>query len=165
MYSYEKIYLCKRENGETENITVRIVVDAIRRTTSSDGQVLLMPEYKCKRYITSLKDATDEEVIELYHAHGTSEQFHSEIKSDMDVERLPSGKFKTNELVLGLASIVYNILRMIGQISSKLEFSKKRAVERKRIKTVIKDMILLASKLVSHARSKIIKIYKQEYRW
>ena len=33
----------------------------------------------------------------------------------MDVERLPSGKFETNALVLELTVIAYNILRMIGQ--------------------------------------------------
>ena len=33
----------------------------------------------------------------------------------MDMERLPSGKFETNELVLELAILAYNILRMIGQ--------------------------------------------------
>lgn len=38
-------------------------------------------------------DMSDEDVITQYHAHGESEQFHSEIKTDMDVERLPSGKF------------------------------------------------------------------------
>ena len=58
---------------------------------------------------------TDAEVIQNYHAHGECEQFHSEIKTDMDVERLPSGKFETNELVLELTMIDYNILRMIGQ--------------------------------------------------
>lgn len=30
----------------------------------------------------------------------------------MDVERLPSGKFETNELVLELTIIAYNILRI-----------------------------------------------------
>ena len=35
----------------------------------------------------------------------------------MDVERLPSGKFETNELVLELTILAYNILRMIGQES------------------------------------------------
>ena len=83
----------------------------------------------------------------MYHSHATNEQFHSEIKTDMDIERLPSGKFSTNEIVFGLGGMVYNILRLIGQINCKLENSKKRAVERKRIKTVIKDMIMLASKL------------------
>ena len=57
----------------------------------------------------------DSEVIQNYHAHGECEQFHSEIKTDMDVERLPSGKFDTNELVLELTILAYNILRMIGQ--------------------------------------------------
>lgn len=42
-----------------------------------------------------------ERTIDLYHAHGESEQYHSEIKTDMDVGRLPSGKFESNKLVLG----------------------------------------------------------------
>jgi len=163
LYSYEKIYVCKREDKTTINIPVRIVVDAIKRTSKVDGQVLLIPEYECKRYVTSLQEPTEEEIIDLYHSHATSEQFHSEIKTDMDIERLPSGKFSTNEIVLGLGGMVYNILRLIGQINCKLETSKKRAVERKRIKTVIKDMIMLASKLVKHARKKVIKIYKEEF--
>jgi hypothetical protein len=32
-------------------------------------------------------------VIELYRQHATSEQFHSEFKTDLDLERLPTGKF------------------------------------------------------------------------
>lgn len=162
LYSYEKIYVCKREDGTSENIEVRVVVDAIRRTSKPDGQILLIPEYECKRYVTSLRELTEEEIIELYHNHATSEQFHSEIKTDMDIERLPSGKFSTNEIVLGLGGMVYNILRLIGQMNCKLETSPKRAIERKRIKSVIKDMIMLASKLVNHARKKLIKIYKEE---
>ena len=59
----------------------------------------------------------DRALIALYHAHGESEQFHSELKSDMNLERLPSGKFKTNALALELGMIAYNILRMIGQES------------------------------------------------
>lgn len=163
LYSYEKIYVCKKEDGRVVNIAVRIVVDAIKRTSKSDGQILLIPEYECKRYATSLQEPTEEEIIELYHMHATSEQFHSEIKTDMDIERLPSGKFCTNEIVLGLGGITYNILRLIGQINCKLETNKKKAIERKRIKTVIKDMIMLASKLVKHARKKLIKIYKEEF--
>lgn len=163
VYSYEKIYVCKKEDGNSKNIAVRIVVDAVKRTSKVDGQVLLIPEYECKRYVTSLQEETEEEIIELYHTHATSEQFHSEIKTDMDIERLPSSKFSTNEIVLGLGGMVYNVLRLIGQINCKLETSPKRAIERKRIKTVIKDMIMLASKLVKHARKKIIKIYKEEY--
>ncbi len=46
---------------------------------------------------------------------GTSEQYHSEFKTDLDLERLPSGKFETNALVLTLAAMAYNILRYVGQ--------------------------------------------------
>ena len=60
-------------------------------------------------------------MIRLYHEHGESEQYHSEIKTDMDVERFPSGKFDTNELVLELTVLAYNILRVIGQKNSAAE--------------------------------------------
>ncbi len=62
-------------------------------------------------------------------AHGESEQYHSEIKTDMDVERLPSGKFESNKLALELTVIVYNILRIIGQESLK----KRDDLERKKV--------------------------------
>ena len=58
-----------------------------------------------------------EAIIASYHAHGESEQFHSEFKSDMGLERMPSGKFKTNSFVLILGMMAYNILRLCGQES------------------------------------------------
>jgi len=58
-------------------------------------------------------------VIELYHQHGTSEQFHSEIKTDMDMERLPAGSSPTNALVLSLGLVAYNVLRLCGQTALK----------------------------------------------
>jgi hypothetical protein len=56
----------------------------------------------------------DEKVIALYCDHATSEQFHSEFKTDLDIERLPSGKFTTNDCVMALAVLAYNMLRWIG---------------------------------------------------
>jgi len=86
-------------------------------------------------------------VIRLYHEHGESEQYHSEIKTDMDVERLPSRKFDTNELVLELTVPAYNVLRIIGQKSLKSSSAPKtkRKVKRRRIRTVISNLILIAS--------------------
>lgn len=46
-----------------------------------------------------------------------SGQYHNEIKTDMDMEKLPSRKFESNKLVLELAMIAYNVLRIIGQES------------------------------------------------
>ena len=54
-------------------------------------------------------------IIDLYHAHGISKQYHNKIKINMDIERLPSGKFDSNKLVLDLTIISYNILRIVGQ--------------------------------------------------
>ena len=46
-------------------------------------------------------------------AHGTSEQYHSEIKTDLDLERLPSGKFATNATMLSLGLVAYNMLAAV----------------------------------------------------
>jgi hypothetical protein len=49
----------------------------------------IVPEVEVDTYWTSLED-DPYHVILFYHDHGTCEQFHSEIKSDMDLKRLPS---------------------------------------------------------------------------
>ena len=51
------------------------------------SRVILLPEIEVNTWWTNLTCAA-ETVIDLYHAHGTSEQFHRELKSDLDVERL-----------------------------------------------------------------------------
>jgi hypothetical protein len=57
----------------------------------------------------------EEIIIALYADHVASEQFHSELKSDLDSERLPYGKFATNARLLACAAFAYNLLRWIGQ--------------------------------------------------
>ncbi len=90
------------------------VMRLVERTIDKKGQLLLTPEIELEGWWTNLSQS-EEEVIGLYADHGTSEQFHSEFKTDLDIERLPSGKFATNALVLGTSMLVYNILRWIGQ--------------------------------------------------
>ena len=93
----------------------------------------------------------DETVIDLYHAHGESVQYHSEIKTDMDVERLPSGKFESNKLVLELTMIAYNILRIIGQESlKKKDAPGRKKIHRRRIRTVIRNLMQFAGHLTEH---------------
>ena len=96
----------------------------------------------------------------LYHAHGTSEQFHSEIKTDLDLERLPSGKFATNAIVLALGVFAYNLLRIISQESLKNNDYPPTAhkVKRRRVRTVIDRYISLAVKFVRHARAVFVKL-------
>lgn len=110
--------------GTTKTITMRIVYEIIERTMDKNGQYLMIPDIECNTIWTNL-GWSDDDIINGYHAHGECEQFHSEIKADMDVERLPSGKFDTNELVLELTVIAYNILRLIGQETLKSKRSPK----------------------------------------
>jgi hypothetical protein len=131
---------------------LRLVFRMTLRTVEADGQVLLIPRIEVETYWTSLSDDVAT-VIRLYRAHGTSEQFHSELKTDLGLERLPSGKFKTNELVLLLGMVAYNLLRIIGQESLKIADAPiRKQVSRRRVRSVMQDLVYLACRLVKHAR-------------
>jgi hypothetical protein len=144
---------------EREGKEWRVVFEVTYRTIDAEGQRLLVPEIEVNTWWTSLK-LPAKEVIALYHAHGTSEQYHSEIKTDLDLERLPSGKFATNALVLSLGMVAYNVLRLIGQQALKeqrrLPASERaplpEGIFRRRLRSVIQDLIYLAAKLWHHAR-------------
>lgn len=152
--------------GETwltrDERTQRVIFRVVRRTIDKAGQRLLVPELDIDTWWTSLstRQASPARVIELYCQHGTSEQFHSEIKSELDLERLPSGKFATNALLLSLGLVAYNVLRLCGQTAldenqqlppeEKLPLSK--PVFRRRLRSVIQDLMYLAARLTRHAR-------------
>ena len=139
------------KDGKPRTQSMRMVYEITERTIDKYGQVLMLPDIEVNMWWTNL-DWTDDEIIESYHAHGECEQYHSELKTDMDVERLPSGKFDTNALVFELAMIAYNLLRMIGQESLKHKQPDKRPVRRRRLRTVIANLILIAGHLTCHAR-------------
>lgn len=136
----------------------RVAFEVMRRTITADGQRLLVPEIEVNTWWTSLR-LSAKEVIGLYHAHGTSEQYHSEFKTDLDLERLPSGKFATNATMLSLGLMAYNVLRLCGQQSlagqRRLPAEKRvptgKKVFRRRLRSVIQDVMYLAAKLVRHA--------------
>jgi len=82
-------------------------------------------------------------VIALYAEHGTHEQFHAEFKTDMDLARLPSGKFDTNALVCRLAALAMNILPLMGQRGLLgPDAPVRHQAKRRRIKTVMQELIL-----------------------
>lgn len=108
-------------DNEEKTVGIRTIYEITERTIDRYGQYFIVPDIELGTYWTNTS-LPDETVIDLYHAHGESEQYHSEIKTDMDVERLPSGKFESNKLVLELTMIAYNILRIIGQESLEIYF-------------------------------------------
>ena len=132
--------------------------EVTERFSDADGQLLLMPDYDINSWWSNIPDYTST-VIEFYHTQGTSEQFHSEYKTDLDLERLPSGAFATNDLILRLGMMAFNILRLIGQSALELrEFLPiKLNVKRRRLASVMKDLIYIACKRVTHGNRVVLK--------
>ncbi|MEF3168959.1 MAG: hypothetical protein K6360_06450 [Deltaproteobacteria bacterium] len=106
----------ERETYKGKEYAFRKVIRVTRRTIDKTGQGLLHPEVEVEGWWTEL-DLDDEKVIQLYEGHALCEQFHSElfgsaesfaslrtatawrpapfglVKTNLEVERLPSGKF------------------------------------------------------------------------
>ena len=134
----------------------RLIVRVTERTIDRHGQHLLVPEVSLEGWWTSLSEAPVQ-VIGRYQGHGTHEQFHSEIKTDLDLERLPSGKFDCNDLILHLGMLAYNCLRLIGQLGLTGELAPVRhPAKRRRIKTVLQELMYRAAQFIRKARQRIL---------
>lgn len=133
---------------------LRRVMRVTERTISAGGERLLFPEVEVDGWWTNLGGAvSDAKVIALYADHGTSEQFHSEFKTDLGIERLPSGKFATNDLVLACATLAYNILRWLGQNGLRgPQAPLRHPAERRRLRTVMQELMYRASRVIHSGR-------------
>lgn len=153
------------EDVDIEGQRVRLVLKMTETSTTASGQDLLIKERELTGWWTntSREKLPPRQVDDQYCQHATSEQFHSEIKSDMDLERLPSGKFATNRLIMKLAQYAYNILRWIGMTGLLDDDSPKRKkAQRRRIRTVMQEIIYRAAKVVHHARKQVLRFSQTE---
>lgn len=165
--SYKTVYTgfqTGRTPGGDDSIpAMDLIYKVTERHIDSEGNPLLFSDIEVEVFWTNLYEEPCS-VIALYHMHGTSEQFHSELKSDMGIERLPSGKFLVNALLLQIAMIAFNMLRMIGQCA--LAFPTllpyPATGKRKRLRKVIDDLIRVACKVVSHARVRYLKLWDKD---
>ena len=141
-------------------INARRVYRLSERTIDKRGQQMLLPEYVLEGWSTSLPETEAfgaQQIIDLYADHGTHEQFHSEFKTDMDLVRLPSGKFDTNYLVCALAAVAMNLLRLIGQHTLHGKDAPVRhTAQRRRIRTVMQELMFKAARMVKHARQWVL---------
>jgi hypothetical protein len=135
----------------------RRVYRLVERTIDKRGVVLLLPEYVLEGWTTTLPERfSPTEIIALYCDHATHEQFgktpsqHFEFKSDMDPERLHSGKFDANYLVCQLVALAMNLLRLIGQHTLNEPDAPMRH-SAKRIKTVMQELMFKAARMIKHA--------------
>ena len=142
----------EKQEYEGKVYTFTKVIRVTEKTHDRRGQLYLIPEIKVEGWWTNL-EASEKEVIKLYEGHGLCEQFHSEFKSDLDIERLPSGKFATNALIMSLTVLAYNILRYIGLMGLLGDVSPVRhPAKRRRIKTVIQELIYMACRVIKSGR-------------
>ncbi len=131
---------------------LRRVMRVVERTIDKRGQHLLVPDIEIEGWWTSL-ELDEETVIALYADHATSEQFHSEFKTDLDIERLPSGKFATNALVLACGAFAYNVLRWLGQTGLLgPDAPPRHPAKRRRLRTVMQELMYVAARLISTGR-------------
>lgn len=133
------------ESGVKQELSCCRVVCVIEHTIDRKGQLLLEPDIELEGWWTTLA-LPAEKIIALY-------QDHSELKTDMDLERLPSGKFAVNSLVMSCAALAYNILRFIRQLGLLGDKTPVRhPAKRRRIKTVIQELMYLAARLIETGR-------------
>lgn len=140
---------------------VRVAYEVIIRNTKADGQILLVPEIEANTFWVSLSEEkmTCEEALQQYREHATSEQFHAELKTDMDLERFSSKNFSTNAALFLIGIFAYNILRIMGQESLREDDAPlKRPVKRRRIRTVIQNLITIAVRVVTRSRKTILSL-------
>lgn len=141
---------------QKEKRPFRLIARFIERTIDAKGQHLLEPKYTLEGWWTSLTEAP-QQVIARYCKHATHEQFHSEFKTDLDLERLPSGKFDCNDLVVHLGQFAYNCLRLIGQMGLTGKLSPVRhPAQRRRLKTVLQEIMYRAAQFIRKARKLIL---------
>ena len=145
------------EEGSQEMVTCRRVVRVTEERIDEAGRGLLFPRIHLEGWLTDLS-LPAKEVIRLYRDHGISEQHHSELKGELDLERLPSGSFATNALVMSLGVFAYNLLRALGVRSLSCGGgSSRRAVRRRRIRTVMRDLVWGAARLIQHGHGLVLR--------
>lgn len=139
---------------------VRQVFRVVERSVLADGTALLLPELEVEVWYTNLETETETQIIGLYCDHGTSEQYHSEFKGEIGLERLPCGDLAANKTVMLLGMVAYNLLRRIGAdaLNCGIRVPVRKEVRRRRIRKVIQDVIRLACKFVETSRSKIVRL-------
>ena len=128
------------------------------------GNTLLFPDIEVNLYWTNLAEDA-QTIVSLYKDHGTSEQYHSEIKSDLNFEKLASGKYRVNKMLLASLTNAYNILRIIGEVTLLNQLYLPEGTtgkrDRIRIKTVLRDIIYTSARFMKKGKDMVLRLYKK----
>ena len=161
-------FIVKRNlrRGETKENWLQLVQECCKdiRHPREGKTVYIGSSWKDVEYVTREGELKSICMRIVYEIIERTIDKHGQILMESEIEvntfwtNLGCGKFETNELVLELTIIAYNLLRMIGQESLKHKPDQKKRVKRRRIRTVISNMIQLASHVTTHARKTVMAL-------
>lgn len=126
---------------------LRLVFE-VREIFKKNGRKLLLPEVKLFSVWTSIECFSEQEILRLYRLRGTSEQYHAEFKSEMDMERPPSDNLQVNNAFLLMGMLAHNMLKAIALDMVKDKGLGLKQANRRRIRTVMRSVILMAGRIV-----------------
>ncbi len=126
---------------------LRLVFE-VREIFKKNGRNLLLPEVKLFSVWTSIECFSEQEILRLYRLRGTSEQYHAEFKSEMDMERPPSDNLQVNNAFLLMGMLAHNMLKAIALDMVKDEGLGLKQANRRRIRTVMRSEDAFTGSLV-----------------
>jgi hypothetical protein len=138
---------------------IHLIYEVTERTSKKD-QMLLESEYIIFSDCTNLMNVKEDDVLRICRDRGTYELYFADIKSEHDLERLPSGKFVVNGLIFQLGMFVINMLRVIGQNLFGPSIQRMKKATQRCLRAVIQNMMYLSGKVVQHARRRVLKVIR-----
>ncbi|MBV1749651.1 MAG: transposase [Desulfomicrobium sp.] len=129
----------------------------VTEVLSKDGVFMMISEVRVCVLWTNLEfDAG--QALTLYRNRSTSEQHHGAFKTEMAMERPPSGKFCVNATFLRLGMLAYNMLRVasVDLVVARMQGLKK--ANRRRTKTVMRSMMSICARITHYARKVILHV-------
>jgi hypothetical protein len=92
-------------------------------------------------------------VFERHHLKGHKEQLFSEVLSGLDLHHPPCAELIANQMYYALAALAYNLLVALKL----LHLPEER--QQARLKTLIREIMILPGRFVTHARRLVARIY------
>tara|TARA_R110002072_G_scaffold279949_2_gene442235 strand:+ start:169 stop:582 length:414 start_codon:yes stop_codon:yes gene_type:complete len=89
---------------------------------------------------------------DLYCDQATSEQSHSELRTEPVLKHLPSGRFDTNNLILAFTTVGYNLLLRMGLRVTGPDAPVRHLTERSRLRTTMQELMTMTCRLVNCSR-------------
>jgi len=104
---------------------------------------------------TNDNDLTPQEIIKLHRQRGeTSENKIKELKNGFNMSYLPSSNMQANAFYFQIGTLAYNLFLLFKQILDK-------NLQKHTVKTIRYKLYNIAGKVISHARSTILKVNKE----